>query len=148
MTLLDAAQYDLMFGFKYSPRPNTPSLKMEDAIPEEEKNRRLAVYCRRQREIQIARNARMVGKTMEVLVEGKSRRENQWSGHTRELRDIEFHFTSEKELLGKYVQVKVTSGGANSLVGEGGVEKSEFRKLRFRGHRDLNVRNRGKREKE
>jgi tRNA-2-methylthio-N6-dimethylallyladenosine synthase len=117
LTLLDAAQYDLMFGFKYSPRPNTPSLKMEDAIPEEEKNRRLAALLARQREIQLVRNARMVGKVMEVLVEGKSRRENQWSGHTSNYAIL--NFTSHrKELLGQYVQVKVTSSGANSLVGE------------------------------
>jgi tRNA-2-methylthio-N6-dimethylallyladenosine synthase len=117
LTLLDAAQYDLMFGFKYSPRPNTPSLKMVDAIPEEEKNRRLGVLLARQREIQILRNARMVGKTMEVLVEGKSRRENQWSGHTGNYAILNFS-SQQQQLLGKYVQVKVTSGGANSLVGE------------------------------
>ncbi len=116
LTLLDAAQYDLMFGFKYSPRPNTPSLKMEDAIPEEEKNRRLAVLLARQREIQLVRNARMVGKTMEVLVEGKSRRENQWSGHTSNYAILNFT-SQQKNILGKYVQVKVISGGANSLVG-------------------------------
>ncbi len=117
LTLLDAAQYDLMFGFKYSPRPNTPSLKMEDAIPEEEKNRRLAVLLARQREIQLVRNAWMVGRTFEVMVEGKSRRENQWSGHTGNYAIL--NFTSQKkELLGEYVQVKVTSAGANSLVGE------------------------------
>src|SRR5271165_4538160 len=117
LTLLDAAQYDLMFGFKYSPRPNTPSLKMEDAIPEEEKNRRLAALLARQREIQIVRNARMVGKVMEVLVEGKSRRENQWSRHTGNYAIL--NFTSQRrELLGKYVQVRVTGSGANSLVGE------------------------------
>ncbi|MGB2627326.1 MAG: tRNA (N6-isopentenyl adenosine(37)-C2)-methylthiotransferase MiaB [Candidatus Acidiferrum sp.] len=116
LTLLDAAQYDLMFGFKYSPRPNTPSLRMEDAIPEEEKNKRLAVLLQRQREIQITRNARMVGKTIEVLVEGQSRREDQWSGHAGNYAIV--NFTSQrKELLGKYVQVKVTGSGANSLVG-------------------------------
>jgi tRNA-2-methylthio-N6-dimethylallyladenosine synthase len=117
LTLLDAAQYDLMFGFKYSPRPNTPSLKMPDAIPEEEKNRRLAVLLSRQREIQIVRNAAMIGKTLEVLVEGKSRRENQWSGHASNYSIL--NFTSpQKELLGHYVQVKVASSGPNSLVGE------------------------------
>ncbi len=59
----------------------------------------------------------MVGKTLEVMVEGKSRRENQWSGHTGNYAIL--NFTSQKkELLGEYVQVKVTSGGANSLVGE------------------------------
>ena len=117
LTLLDAAQYDLMFGFKYSPRPNTPSLKMEDVIPEQEKNRRLGVLLARQREIQIARNAKKVGKKLEVLVEGQSRRENQWSGHTGNYAIL--NFTSQKrELLGEYVHVKVTGSGPNSLVGE------------------------------
>jgi tRNA-2-methylthio-N6-dimethylallyladenosine synthase len=117
LSLLDAAQYDLMFGFKYSPRPNTPSLKMADAIPEEEKNRRLAILLAHQREIQLVRNAVMIGKTLEVLVEGKSRRENQWSGHASNYSILNFA-SPQKELLGHYVQAKVTSGGANSLVGE------------------------------
>ena len=43
LSLLDEAQYDAIFGFKYSARPNTPSLQMEDVIPEEEKARRLNV---------------------------------------------------------------------------------------------------------
>ena len=42
LTLLDAVQYDGLFAFKYSPRPNTPAQHMPDAIPEEEKSRRLA----------------------------------------------------------------------------------------------------------
>ena len=42
LSLLDAVEYDSVFGFKYSPRPNTPSLSLEDAIPDEEKVRRLA----------------------------------------------------------------------------------------------------------
>ena len=117
LSLLDAAQYDLMFAFKYSPRPNTPSLKMPDAIPEEEKKCRLAAVLARQRDIQLVRNAAMVGKTLEVLVEGKSRRENQWSGHASNYSIL--NFTSpQRELLGHYVQVHVTGGGANSLVGE------------------------------
>jgi tRNA-2-methylthio-N6-dimethylallyladenosine synthase len=117
LTLLDEVRYDGVFAFKYSPRPNTPSLKMADAIPEEEKGRRLAVLMDRQREIQRARNEKLVGETFEVLVDGKSRRENQWSGHTSSNRVV--NFTSpERELLGDYVQVKVVSAMPNSLVGE------------------------------
>jgi tRNA-2-methylthio-N6-dimethylallyladenosine synthase len=117
LTLLDEVQYDSVFAFKYSPRPNTPSLKMADAIPEEEKGRRLAILMDRQREIQRVRNERLVGETFEVLVDGKSRRENQWSGHTSSNRVV--NFTSpETELLGNYVQVKVVSAMPNSLVGE------------------------------
>jgi tRNA-2-methylthio-N6-dimethylallyladenosine synthase len=117
LTLLDEVQYDSVFAFKYSPRPNTPSLKMTDAIPEEEKGRRLAILMDRQREIQRAQNEKLVGETFEVLVDGKSRRENQWSGHTSSNRVM--NFTSpERELLGDYVQVKVVSAMPNSLVGE------------------------------
>jgi tRNA-2-methylthio-N6-dimethylallyladenosine synthase len=117
LSLLDEVQYDNVFAFKYSPRPNTPSLKMPDAIPEEEKGRRLAILMDRQREIQRVRNERLVGETFEVLVDGKSRRENQWSGHTSSNRVM--NFTSpEQELLGDYVQVRVVSAMPNSLVGE------------------------------
>ena len=117
LTLLDIAQYDGAFCFKYSPRPNTPSLKMVDAIPEEEKSRRLALLLEKQREIQRTRNETLVGRTFEVMVEGKSRKEQQWSGHTSSNKVM--NFTSrEQESLGDYVQVRVTQATPNSLVGE------------------------------
>jgi len=117
LSLLEAVQYDSMFSFKYSPRPHTPSLAMNDPIPEEEKSRRLATLQEKQREIQSARNAKLLGKTFEILVNGKSRRENQWTGHTSCHRVI--NFTSQEQgLLGTYVQALVTGAGPNSLVGE------------------------------
>jgi len=117
LRLLDDVQYDGMFSFKYSPRPNTASLSMNDPVTEEEKGRRLAILQEKQRQIQAVRNAALIGQTFEVLVSGKSRRENQWSGHTSSHRVL--NFTSlQKELLGHYVQVHVTSAGPNSLVGE------------------------------
>jgi tRNA-2-methylthio-N6-dimethylallyladenosine synthase len=117
ISLLEEVQYTGLFAFKYSPRPNTPSLSMNDAIPEEEKGRRLAVVQEKQREIQAAGNAEMAGQTFEVLVSGKSRREYQWSGYTTSHRMISFA-SQEIELLGTYVQVRVTGAGPNSLVGE------------------------------
>src|SRR5713101_5901306 len=117
LSLLDEVKYDSMFSFKYSPRPNTPSLSMSDSISEDEKSRRLAVLQDRQREIQAAKNARLVGEQFEVLVSGKLRRENQWSGYTTAHRMISFA-SQERELLGTYVQVLVTGAGSNSLVGE------------------------------
>jgi tRNA-2-methylthio-N6-dimethylallyladenosine synthase len=117
LSLLDEVHYDGMFSFKYSPRPHTPSLAMSDAIPEEEKSRRLAVLQEKQREIQTKKHSAMAGETFEVLVSGKSRRENQWSGHTSCHRVINFS-SQEAALLGKYVQVRVTGATPNSLVGE------------------------------
>jgi tRNA-2-methylthio-N6-dimethylallyladenosine synthase len=117
LTLLDAAQFDSVFAFKYSPRPNTPSLAMPDVIPEEEKSRRLAILQERQRQIQIAQNEKLVGETFEVLVDGRHAARGQWSGRTTSNRIL--NFTSSREnILGEYLQVRVTRGGPNSLVGE------------------------------
>src|SRR6266478_408006 len=90
LSLLDEVRYDSLFSFKYSPRPNTPSLSMPDAIPEEEKSRRLAVLQEKQRGIQGERHAMLVGTAFDVFVSGKSRRENQWSGHTSCHRVVNF----------------------------------------------------------
>jgi tRNA-2-methylthio-N6-dimethylallyladenosine synthase len=117
LSLLEEVRYDSLFSFKYSARPNTPSLSMRDAISEEEKSHRLTVLQEKQREIQSQRNASLVNTRFEVLVSGKSRRENQWSGHTSCHRVINFA-SQQQNLLGTYVQVLVTGAGPNSLVGE------------------------------
>ncbi len=117
LSLLDEVQYDGAFSFKFSPRPNTLALSMADSVAEEEKGRRLMILQEQQRKIQSQRNAALVGQTFEVLVEGKSRRENQWAGHTSSNRVLNF-ISPERELLGQYVQVRVTNAGPNSLVGE------------------------------
>ncbi len=117
LSLLDLTQYDGVFSFKYSPRPNTPALTMADPIPEEEKGRRLVVLQEKQRQIQTARNEALVGQTFEVLVDGQSRKENQWAGRASSNRVV--NFTSPRAgLLGQYVEVQVTRAGPNSLVGE------------------------------
>src|SRR5260221_9369024 len=90
---------------------------MPDAIPEEEKSRRLAVLQEKQRGIQGERHAMLVGTAFDVFVSGKSRRENQWSGHTSCHRVV--NFTSQRRgLLGTYVQGLVTRAGPHRLVGE------------------------------
>src|SRR6202050_5812238 len=72
LSLLDAVGYDAVFTFKYSPRPNTPSLALEDAIPDQEKSRRLEVLMAKQKEIQITRYKKYIGTVLEVMVEGKN----------------------------------------------------------------------------
>src|ERR1700684_1891369 len=82
LDLLEEVGYDAVFAFKYSPRPNTPSLAMEDAIPDEEKARRLEVLMARQREIQTTRYRKYIGTTCEVMVEGRNEARGQWIGRT------------------------------------------------------------------
>ncbi len=117
LSLLDEVKFEGVFAFKYSPRPNTPSLSMDDALPEEEKSRRLAALLGRQKEIQTERSQRFVGSSFELMVTNKSRRENQWSGHTSCNRVL--NFTSQAQgLLGTYVRVRVVSVGPSSMVGD------------------------------
>jgi tRNA-2-methylthio-N6-dimethylallyladenosine synthase len=117
VTLLDEVGYDGVFSFKYSPRPNTPAISMDDAIPEEEKGRRLAILQDHQRQIQIERNEKLIGETFEVLVDGRHASRGQWTGRSTSNRVL--NFTSRHEsILGQYAQVRVTRAGPNSLVGE------------------------------
>ncbi|MEO8596145.1 MAG: tRNA (N6-isopentenyl adenosine(37)-C2)-methylthiotransferase MiaB [Candidatus Solibacter sp.] len=120
LDLMDEVQYDSMFSFKYSPRPNTAALQMEDRIPEDEKQRRLLIVQEKQRAIQIRRNAELVGTIQEVLVEHHNAALNQWVGHTSCNRTLNFTHTDleARHLAGTYVSVHVNRAGPNSLVGE------------------------------
>ena len=125
LSLLDAAQYDGVFAFQYSPRPNTASLQMADTISEQEKGRRLAVVQDRQREIQVVRNNELVGQTFEVLVDGASRRPGQWAGRTSSNRILNFS-SPHSDLLGQYIQVRVTRASPNSLIGEQVISEQHY----------------------
>ena len=117
--LLTEVEYDSVFAFKYSRRPNTPALVLEDQIPEDEKVRRLAIVQEHQRQIQIRRNAAYVGNIEECLVEGFNKATGQWIGRTSQFKTLNFlHPAASDGLLGQYVDVRVTRSGANSLAGE------------------------------
>ncbi len=119
MGLLDEVEYDSVFSFKYSRRPNTPALELGDQIPEEEKGRRLSVLQEHQRAIQIRRNAAYVGTVEECLVEGFNKATGQWIGRTSQNKTLNFlRPGSEEDLRGRYLEVRVTRAGPNSLAGE------------------------------
>ena len=117
LTLLDAVGYDGVFSFVYSPRPNTTAASMPHAVPDAEKSRRLTMLQERQRQIQLARNEKLVGQTFEVLVDAHHQARAQWAGRTG--RNHIINFTSPREnLLGEYVEACVTRAGPHSLIGE------------------------------
>jgi tRNA-2-methylthio-N6-dimethylallyladenosine synthase len=120
LSLLDLVEYDSVFSFKYSARPNTAALELDGHVPEQEKGRRLIVLQERQRAIQIRRNAELVGTVHEVMVEGYNQATGQWIGRTSQNRVLNFlHSQANGESLdGKYLQVRVTRAGPNSLAGE------------------------------
>jgi tRNA-2-methylthio-N6-dimethylallyladenosine synthase len=117
--LLEEVGYDSIFSFKYSRRPNTSALALDDHIPEEEKSRRLTIVQEKQRAIQIQRNAAYVGNVEECLVEGFNKATGQWIGRTSQNKPLNFlRPGSDQDLQGHYVDVRVTRAGPNSLAGE------------------------------
>ena len=118
LSLLDDVGYDGVFSFKYSARPNTPALSLDDAIPEEEKARRLDVLMAKQREIQVKRYQKYVGATLEVMVEAHNDARGQWVGRTSQNKTLNFTAQNAVPAIGSYVRVRVTRSFPNSLVGE------------------------------
>jgi tRNA-2-methylthio-N6-dimethylallyladenosine synthase len=120
LALLDEVEYDSLFSFKYSPRPNTPALELDGQVPETEKAARLSALQEKQRAIQMRRNAALVGSVEEVLVEGYNQATGQWIGRTPQNRILNFLHPSDGgvSLVGRYARVRVTRAGPNSLAGE------------------------------
>ena len=119
VTLLGEVQYDAVFAFKYSARPNTPSLDMPDVIPDEEKGQRLQVLMDRQREIQRNNYASHIGERLEVAVEGHNQARGQVFGKSTQ--NITVNFSVTGPILpspGSYLPVRITHSFPNSLVGE------------------------------
>jgi tRNA-2-methylthio-N6-dimethylallyladenosine synthase len=119
MDLLAQVQYDCVFGFKYSARPNTPALTMIDSIPDAEKSQRLQVLLDRQREIQRANYSKHLGETLEVMVEGHNPARGQVSGRSSQNKPVNFNWSNPiLPAPGSYLQVKIVATHPNSLVGE------------------------------
>ena len=100
--------------------PNTPALALDNQIPEEEKGRRLTVLQEKQRQIQIRRNARYVGRVEEAHVEGYNAGTGQWIGRTAQNKTLNFTHqgSADSVSIGTYLSVLVTRAGPNSLAGE------------------------------
>jgi tRNA-2-methylthio-N6-dimethylallyladenosine synthase len=117
LSLLEIVRYDWIFSFKYSPRPGTEAFTYQDPISEEEKGRRLAILQEFQKKVQLQKHTSLVGKVFEVLVEGNSQRDRlELMGRTHQNKII--NFPGPKDLLGKFVLIRVRGFSANCLVGE------------------------------
>jgi tRNA-2-methylthio-N6-dimethylallyladenosine synthase len=118
MDLLQEVQYDCVFGFKYSARPNTPALTMIDSIPETEKASRLQVLLDRQREIQRVNYSKQIGHVLEVMVENQNPARGQIAGRSSQNKPVNFICAQQiAPAPGSYLQVKITGAFPNSLIG-------------------------------
>ena len=118
LSLMNWVGYEAAFMFKYSERPQTLAADtLSDNIPEDIKDSRLKEIIDLQQVLSLASNQQDVGKTFEVLVEGKSKRsDNQYFG--RNTHNKVAVFTKTQSGPGTYVMVKITGATSATLLGE------------------------------
>ena len=119
--LCDAVGYDAMFTFIYSKRVGTPAAAMPDAATREDKQRRFDRLLEAANRVSAQKHAEYEGKTVRVLVDGETGKpEYNLSSRTNGGRLV--HLKGGAELIGKFIDVRITSSNTWALYGE--VEKA------------------------
>jgi len=116
LSVLEEVRYNNIFSFRYSPRPLTAASQEKDAVSFEEKKRRLIEVQKLQRKIQLDLNKSLIGRVMKVLCLGKSKKSPHiYSGRNAGYQVI--NFKSKDDVIGDFVDVRITSCGPYSLQG-------------------------------
>lgn len=105
-----------LYTFLYSPREGTRAAKMPDPVPPEEKSEWFRELCAEQEKISAAQGASRVGKTERVLVEGSDAKTGLLQGRTDGGMIVDF--AGEKERIGTFAEVEITSAGSWILNGK------------------------------
>lgn len=117
MNLLKTVQFDSLFSFKYSDRPDTRASRFPDKVPEDVKARRLTELQNLQAEITLRKNLDEIGRIRDVLVEGTSKASKEQStGRTQQNRVV--NFDNPDVPAGRIVRLRITAAFAHSLLGE------------------------------
>jgi tRNA-2-methylthio-N6-dimethylallyladenosine synthase len=118
LELLQTVEYDEIFSFMYSPRPQTVAAKIyDDDIEANVKRERLRQVQTLQQGISLAKNRQRIGDTEEILVDGPSKLKNgQLMGRTRTNRIV--NISAPERLIGRLVPVRIINATANSLLGD------------------------------
>ena len=115
--IIKKVKYDSIFSFIYSRRKGTPADKMEDQVPEDIKHLRYDRLCDVQNEIANKINSGYLNKVVRVLVDGKSKNnENVYTSRTDGGKIV--HFESDYDYTGKFITLKITRADTFALYGE------------------------------
>jgi tRNA-2-methylthio-N6-dimethylallyladenosine synthase len=116
LDILHTVEFDGAYTFKYSPRENTKAWSMSDDVPEEIKHRRLSEVIDVQRAISFQRNKTMIGKTVEVLVEGPSKKsKSDFCGRTDTNKMVVF--PKNGDAIGDYIDIVIERINSATLFG-------------------------------
>jgi tRNA-2-methylthio-N6-dimethylallyladenosine synthase len=115
---MNTVKYDYAYMFAYSERPNTPAAKkLKDDVSEEEKKRRLQEIIQLQSLHSLERNKLAIGQVHEVLIEGFSKRSEEYlQGRNSQNKVVVFPKGNYEK--GQYVEVLITDCTAGTLLGK------------------------------
>ncbi len=115
LDLLEKVRFEGLFSFRYSDRPGTAASRMGDKVPLETCAARLNLLQARQKEITAASHSALVGREVEILVEGPAKRGRLLCGRTESNKVV--NFSGGPDLTGSLVRVFIERAGTNSLRG-------------------------------
>jgi tRNA-2-methylthio-N6-dimethylallyladenosine synthase len=116
LALMKEVRYADIYSFVYSPRPGTGAAGLPEEISREQKQERLEQLLKLQRQITLEINQSYLGSVQSVLVEGPGKRPGQVSGRADSGKTV--NFIGTPEMIGGFVDVRITAAYQNSLVGE------------------------------
>lgn len=117
MKIIEQVNFDMSFSFIYSARPGTPAADLPDDVSEDEKKERLYRLQQRINHQAMQFSRLMLGTEQRILVEGPSKKDiMELTGRTETNRIVNFQGTPD--MIGKFVDVKITDVYTNSLRGE------------------------------
>ena len=114
--LVETVKFDGAFMFVYSKREGTKAAIMDGQIDPEIQKDRIMRLIDVQNELNRKESLTYVGKTVEILVEDFDEKKNSYMG--RDERGKMAYFSCDENVIGKFVNVKITSAGGMSLMGE------------------------------
>ena len=115
--VMKRVRFDSIFSFIYSRRKGTPAYDMPDQVPEQIQHERYDRLCQVQNEIAYEKNQAYVNKVVRVLVDGKSKNnDNVYTSRTDGGKIV--HFESDKDYTGQFLELKITRTDTFALYGE------------------------------
>jgi tRNA-2-methylthio-N6-dimethylallyladenosine synthase len=116
LSMINRLEFNSLFAFKYSPREGTSAFSMPETVTEKEKEERLRQAEETADRISRKKNAALAGTVQDLLVEKHDK--GRWTGRTRSNLKVFFAAPGKKDLVGGFVDVKITAARINTLLGE------------------------------
>jgi len=129
LTIMEKVRYDGAYMFKYSPREGTKAYRIIDDVPEDIKSKRLSEIIDLQQNISYEINQGIIGTTEKVLVEGFSKKSNDYLAGRTDTNKVVIFPAVENVSAGDYVNIKINRATSATLFGDF-IQKSKIKSVR------------------